>query len=404
MPTKNVLVGKNFRTVAEITASEDGKLPKKIMVLPIGDWNTYSYGPMQVNSSHLQQIVANFKSGVRKLVPIDVDHDAGKAAGWIDTVEASDDGLYANVTWTPYGEELLGGKIYRLFSPEWSFDYVDPEHGSKHGAVLIAGSLTNRPLFKELPVLTASEGKKNKKGLTNTHGVMLLLGSDINSPISMDINEILKKKASDRTEEEVAFLKEKASELNDEQKKQLADEGAAAEAAKKEAEEKAAKEKAEKEAAEKAEAERKAREEAGDTVVAASELKRLQDIEKDHIKAKEKLLRNDTEKELKKFMANENGGHLLPKAYKDGSLLDMVMTFSEDQKKAFYSFIESLPEIKIAHVQGDDNPEAGSAKERMDSLVAKAMQANDKLTKNDAMKKVMRENPELSKQYTSSLK
>lgn len=404
----------------QITAS-DGKIPEKIMVLPVGDWNTQFYGPMQVTQDHLSQIVANFKAGVRKAVPVDVDHDGGRAAGWIKDLDAGSDGLHAQVEWTPYGETLLKNKEYKLFSPEWSFDYVDPEHGSRHGCVLIAGSLTNRPLFKELPVLMANDGSSKEKGLTNEKSIMILLGSDRKlSANDMNIKDILAKPVADRTPEEVAFVREHISELSEEEKtsfetdhpveksQEEKDAEAKAEAEKAEAEAKAKaeqeeKEKAEKEAAEKAEAERKANE--GKTVtITAAEHAELLKAKEEAVKAKEELRRSATEKELKGFMANDKGGKILPKAFEDGSLVNMVLSFSEAQKKSFIAFVQSMPEIKVAGEKGADDAKPLTAKEQVDSLVLEKVKASEgKLSKAQAIKDVLAENEALAKQYQEEL-
>lgn len=417
MPKKNALKGQTFRTIMQITASEDGKLPTDIMILPKGDWNTQFYGPMQVTEDHLTQIVANFKSGVRKLVPIDVDHDGGRAAGWIQEVRAEEDGLHAKADWTPYGEELLGSKEYRLFSPEWSFDYVDPEHGTRHGAVLIAGSLTNRPLFKELPVLMASEGSSAEKGLTNEKAIMILLGSDQSQRANdnMNIKDILAKKPADRTEEEVKFLADHASEMDEAQSKQLETEKTEAEEAeaqaqkeKEEADAKAKadadaaaeKEKADKEAADKAEADRKANE--GKTVtISANELSELRQAKEANDKAQAELRRVATEKEVNALVANDKGGKILPKQAQE--VTDMLMTFSEAQKSSFIAFVQGLPEIKIAGEKGQEDATHLTAHQQVSKLVDEAMKADDKLDKSSAIKKVLSENEALAKQYNEEL-
>lgn len=397
-----------------VEASDSGELPTNIMILPLGDWNTQFYGPMQVTDEHLSQIVANFKAGVRKAVPVDVDHDGGKAAGWIKALDAGSDGLHASVDWTPYGKGLLENKEYKMFSPEWSFDYVDPEHGSRHGAVLIAGSLTNRPLFKELPILMASDGS-GKQGLTKENQIMILLGSDINSPDNMNKEEILKKAVADRTPEEVEFLS-KVTDFTDEEKTQLETEKVDAQKAEDEAKAKAeeeAKAKEEADAKAKAEAEEKAKaeEEAkkaneGKTVtISASEHAELMEIKKANDKAQAELRRLATEKEMKAFMANDKGGKLLPKAFEGTTLVDMVLTFSEDQKAKFISFVQSLPDVKIAGEAGDGDSSLLTAKEQITKLVSDKVKASEgKITKAQAMKDVLSENEALAKQYQEELK
>ena len=423
----NALKGKTFRTLMQVTAS-DGSIPTEIMMLPLGDWNTQYYGPMQVTMDHLSQIVANFKSGVRKLVPVDVDHDGGKAAGWVKEVQAREDGLYGVIEWTKYGKDLLTEKIYRLFSPEWSFDYVDPEHGSRHGAVLIAGSLTNRPLFKELPVLMASEGSSAEKGLTNEKAIMILLGSE-ESQDTMNLQDILAKPASKRTEEEVAFVREHISELTDEQKTQFdtdhpvqdgegdgdgSDSGDGEGAGEGGDGEGEGSGEGEGEGSDDDDAGEGEGEGEGDgnkagsektVTIKASELAELNKIKKAHEKAQTELRRIATEKELKKLMANEQGGKLLPKFFKDGKLVDMVLSFSESQKKSFMEFVNGLPEVKVAQEIGDGDGKVLTAKEKVDNLVSEAMKADENKGKNKAqiMKEVLSANEALANEYQKEL-
>ncbi|MEX1120265.1 MAG: phage protease, partial [Candidatus Paceibacterota bacterium] len=197
----------NMIDIASIVAAEGGKPPKRIQFLPVGSWNTWAYGDVEINQWHLEAMVEAFERGVRKGVPIDVDHDAGAAAGWVTKLTAEEDGLYAEVEWNGKGTELLEDKQYKFFSPEFSFNYIEPATQVSHGPVMIAGSLTNRPLFKEIEALVANE---SLQGSTD----VLLLNQEKNLIIeTMQLSEILKKKASELTDEEVAFLKAHESEL-----------------------------------------------------------------------------------------------------------------------------------------------------------------------------------------------
>jgi phage I-like protein len=392
--------GHTFRSVINIVASE-GKLPKKIEVLPVGNWNTNNYGPMSVTPAILQQMVSNFQAGVRKMVPIDVDHDGGKAAGWINELEYGSTGLWASVEWTPYGEQLLKNKEYRLFSPEWSFDYVDPEYGSRHGPVLIAGSLTNRPLFKELDMLVASDqAGKITKDLTNEKTITIMLSSDIkviNKNDSMNIKDILSKKASERTEEEVKFLVAHEKEFDETQKTQIATEKAEADKIVKEAsDKKIADDK--KKADDKIAADKLAKE---NVTIKASELADLRKAKEENVKAQEQLRQVATEKEITAFIANDKGGKILPKS-KD-AVVAFVMKCSEEQKKAFYEIVTALPDIKIAGEKGEAGQMGLTAKEQIDIKIVEARKADDKLSNADATSKVLKEFPDLANKYQAEL-
>lgn len=402
MPKKNILKGHNFKSLVTITANDAGELPTSILVLPLGTWNTEFYGPMQVTADQATQIIANFKAGVRKAVPIDVDHDGGKAAGWINKLELGEEGIMAEVEWTPLGEELLGNKIYKLFSPEWSFDYVDPEYGSRHGAVLVAGSLTNRPLFKELPFLVASDGSaKEVKDLTNNNSVVILLSKENN----MNVADILAKAKADRTAEEVEFLK--TAELSDEQKTQLASEETPV---------------VEEPVVETPVVETPVVEtpapvvetpvvetpapvvEAKEKTVTITAEEHAEFLKaKETIAAQEKQLRQvATEKEVATLIASEKGGKLLPKS-KD-AVVNFIMTCSEDQKKAFLDIVNQLPEIKVAGEIGQNDINLLTAKEQVVKLISEIRAKDSKISEAKAQEMVQKTNPELWSQYKEELK
>lgn len=409
MPKKSNYKG-SFRSIIDMSnhIGKDGKIKKEIQVLPHGEFMTMPYGPLVINEEVFKQMVANFQAGVRKAVPVDVNHDGGKASGWIEKlINKGKKGLWATVDWTRYGKDLLSNKEYRLFSPEWSFDFVDPQHSTHHGAVLVAGSLTNRPLFKDMDFIKASDGKVLKaKDLTNSFPVVIIVGSDTkdHSKSVMKIKDILKKLVKDRTEEEVKFLQENSEDFSDEQKKQVADEKKEAKKAKdKEAKEKAEKEAKEKEAADKAKAKKAQEKKDGKKEVTmkaseVAELKKAQ-VELQTIKAKEAI-----EKEIKPLIANEKGGKILPKAKE--AVIDLLLTCSDEQKEKFMSIMESMPELKIAGQISDPDPKDLTAQEKIEKLVLKAMKADKKLDKAEAYKLVLKasENQALIKEYNKELK
>jgi len=387
--------GKNLRSIIHIQADDKGELPTELQVLPVGEWNTEFYGPMQVTLSHISQMVQNFKAGLRKAVPVDVDHDGGKAAGWVtDLIDKGTDGLYAVIDWTRYGKDLLDNKEYKLFSPEWAFDYIDPEHGTRHGSVLIAGSLTNRPLFKELPFLVASDnmGRKVANDLTNNKTIVILLAEEKNShQNTMNTNDILAKAKADRSEEEVKFLTDNVASITPEQQTQLDEE------AKPEVPETP-------EAPEKPETPEVPGEgEDKEETVMASELSRLRKIESDHKVAQEQMRHDATEKEIgEKFLIAKEGARITP-AMK-ASVLEFTLKCNDTEKKDFFSILSALTPVKLANEEGDPaRAELLTASEKIGNLVKEAMKANDKLTVIQATKQVLANNKELSLQYEQEL-
>jgi phage I-like protein len=70
----------------------------------------------------------------------------GEAYGWINGVEARNDGVYANVDWTPKGEQLIRDRSYKYFSPVW--DAAPANVGGKRVVrpyKLVSVGFTNMP-------------------------------------------------------------------------------------------------------------------------------------------------------------------------------------------------------------------------------------------------------------------
>ena len=383
----DILNGQEFQTLSNIQADDSGKLPSEIQVLPLGTWNTKSYGKISVTKDHITEIISNFTANVRRAVPIDVDHDKGKAAGWINSLIEKLDGLYANVEWTKYGEKLLKNKEYRLFSPEWSFNYHDPEHGTTHGAVLIAGSLTNRPLFKELPVLVASESTDTH--LTEPNSVMILLANTTN----MDLQTLLSKNPSELTTEEVEFVKSHQEKLSTEDKEKFA------EVLNLKTEEKEETTESTENTEEKSE---KTEETQKDEVqVEASELSRLKEIEEKYLVAQEELKKSAVEKEIADtFMASDNL-RVLPKQKE--ALVDFVMTCSDEQKDKLFAILNELPVQNVEAEDGTDKRSLLTAREQVEKIIEDYKAADGTITETQAQDKVQREHKELWNQYKEEL-
>jgi phage I-like protein len=114
-------------------------------------------------------------------IPIDYDHEGGTggstvAAGWFTgntDIRESADGprLWAEVEWTPQGREDVESKRFKFISPEWTMSKVDKTTGlATRAKELLAATLTNRPFFKQLAPLTASD-------LSATHELVLELAA-----------------------------------------------------------------------------------------------------------------------------------------------------------------------------------------------------------------------------------
>lgn len=79
-----------------------------------------------------------------------------KAYGWIMKLENRNDGLYAQVKWTPTGEELKTEGSFKYFSPYW--DGIDTGNKDANGRVIImpnelnSAGFTNKPNIPVMPL------------------------------------------------------------------------------------------------------------------------------------------------------------------------------------------------------------------------------------------------------------
>lgn len=418
---------KHFRSTVSLAdhIAKEGSLPSEVLVLPAGKWNTLPYGVMEVSEASIDQMIANFESGVRKDVPIDVDHDGKKAAGWVKKLKKKAEGMVAEIDWTPYGSELLNNKEYKLFSPEWSFEYLDPLTSAAHGATFIAGTLTNRPLFKQLPKLVANE----QSSLTKDSEIVLVLAGEQ----LMNLQDLLKKPVADLTAEEKAFIAEHQVELTEEQKTTYKEVITPVETEEK-AESEATDESTETETTEEKTGEGEASDEtetsetsessedtsstddsSGDTsttdstepikaddksgaeqsvTITASELARFKALE-------EQAVKTAAEKKIAPFMASEKGGKFLPQH--KALWASFYLSCSEAQQTQLVDLLEKLPEHKIAGQISDTSSESLPTDEAIDLKVKALIAKEPKLDYAGALKRVLASDPALAEAYAAGV-
>jgi phage I-like protein len=159
---------KNFFANVALSEGEDGSPKKNYQILKAGEFIHTSTGErVKITKADLKAIVANFDKGVRGIdVAVNYEHGRSaahgtKASGWFSslTLEAEGEELWAAIEWTPQASEELKNREWRYFSPELSFDYLDNMNGTKHGAALTGGALTNVPVIKGMTPLAASENQ-----------------------------------------------------------------------------------------------------------------------------------------------------------------------------------------------------------------------------------------------------
>ncbi|MCC2670333.1 MAG: hypothetical protein K0Q72_2804 [Armatimonadetes bacterium] len=131
----------------------------RIEVCRDGEWQHAQYGEIRVTPELRASFAANFRRNVREVgdLPLDYDHEAGPAPGWITGLVNEGPSLYAEVRLTPGGQRKVREGEYRFFSPEWHPDWKNPRTGAAHGPTLFGGALTNKPFFRGMAAIRCSE-------------------------------------------------------------------------------------------------------------------------------------------------------------------------------------------------------------------------------------------------------
>lgn len=379
------------------------ELPTEIHVVPTGRWSHPVYGEMEITSEHITEFKRNFDSGVRRDLPITQGHDNGMSGGELPAVawfkELHDRGvagLYATVEWTDEGKELLKNRSFKYLSPEFYEVYEDPETQEKYYHVLVGAALTNKPYFKELdPVVTFSEPLITHQFTEDT----------------MDLKTILAKKPEELSAEEKAFVVEHKSELSSEESTAFASVlGDAGETP----EEKVARE--EKEAGDANEANGLNRDGSPKEPVTASEKGFVKISAAEHAILTKKA--NEGALALQKIEASERTAMVAKMTFSDtnkeghfsvaqaGALEGFIKTLSETQKSQFVNLINKMPKADASLFTETGDAGSSVAKAVFAEVQAEAkklMDANKALKYSEAVKQVMRANPDLEKRYNESV-
>ncbi len=154
-------------------------VPQWINIVPMGRV-TLGDGrdPFDVDREALEAILTAWEAGGNDLV-IDYEHQTlekgpAPAAGWIKTLEAREDGLWARVEWTEKAQAFIANREYRYFSPVLMMD-----DERQRPVALLHAALTNFPAINHLTPLvarstqdgkTVSVGRENPAGATEGAG------------------------------------------------------------------------------------------------------------------------------------------------------------------------------------------------------------------------------------------
>jgi len=397
---KNKKENQAIRTLVPIDLSfaEDKAGGYELQVLKPGQWDHPAYGMVEITPEIQQEFADNFKKDLRAHsstigLPIDEEHYSDRGAtGWIkDLINKGNEGLFAIVEWNVKGRELIKNAIYRFFSPEFYFQYEDPEDRRLYNNVLVGGALTNRPYFKGLNPVVLSEN------LIHKH---------------MDLKKIMEKVFADLSNDEKSFITSHFSELDEagkekfkelkpaeteeekkaREEKEAADKKAAEEAeAKKKEEEEAAKKKADEDAAAEA-----AKNNGNNINMSEAAIKDLKDKADAGVKATEELKKIKMSEKISGFIYSESNAEngKLPAALKD-KVTEFAMSLNDAQATKFFEIVNAMPSAKLFSELGESalaNNDGSAAPKGVDeysfSLDLKAkelMKANDKLSYQNAL-------------------
>lgn len=365
-----------FSSLVDIKAGENGIVPSDIHILTAGSWKTVNHGSFDITEADLDEMVGNFNDGVRKGLPIDEEHNTtGGAVGWIEKLERRGKQLWASATWNTRGSNALADRQYRFFSPEFAPRYQDPETGAMSKNVLLGGGITNRPLFKNLKPIMASE---------DTSNILYL-----NEETLMDLEALRAKDDAELTAEERTFLAENkpAEEPVNTITPPPVEEPPAPVVA------------------------------AESVTISASELAALREMknqfsemQRESQAAKEELRQKQCSEKVTSWEFNDKGGRFPALLHDD--LTGFILSLNETQASAFEALVEKIPNKKVFGELGDSGEEApqvaepatkgaysvkGSAYAELEKQASEIIKASDgKTSYGQALMKARKASPDLA--------
>lgn len=410
-----------FRVFTRFSFDESGEALSEIELVHTGEWDSPTHGNFQISERTLDDMIYNFQT-LRKEVAIDMSHFWKQgAAGWVKSLEKrlNESGgisLFAQVEWTDWGSQMITDRRFAFISPEIDFVHTDIETGREYYNVLVGAALTNRPFFKSLASIAASE----MPSLTENQNSLLYVIADSESPITrekqMNLQEILAKQPEKLTADEKAFLKLHRAELTAEQKKQFsevlednADEDADADADTD----------ADADADNDAPGGDEDAESGGDqgtppaggvagsevVTLTASELKVLKEQARRGENAHKVLEHKSVVEQVDKLIASETNksGPILP-AQRD-SVVSLLKSMTQSQRKQFSEIMsKQKAAIMFDEVGSSDASSANSqAKSADDELTERAQKivASENISYEKAIDKVLLEDPDLGTRYVN---
>lgn len=149
--------------LSSVIGSQFGISPD-VQVLRVGKFNHPKYGEFEITTATLQELKKNFDAKVRGVdLAIDYFHKSDEeAAAWFTELYLNEENteLWGKADWTAAATAKLSDREIRYFSPDFAFQWQDPETGVTYNNVLFGGGLTNRPFVKDMMAIVASEERE----------------------------------------------------------------------------------------------------------------------------------------------------------------------------------------------------------------------------------------------------
>lgn len=399
-----------------VSANENGDLPSEIELLQTGYWDSPTHGQFYIGEDDIPLYIENFNNDVRAHssttgIPIDFEHKTdGGAGAWIKKLEQrpNDRGgisIWGSIEWTTVGASAIKGGVYKFISPEFApRGYYDPEgRAPDTDCVLLGAGFTNRPLFKGLAYVKASDTSGNAVDDNNSK-----------ESLNMDLATIRSKAIADLTDEEKAYVAEHKDELTADERVTYGLESAPV------VEEAPAEATAEEAAPVEAEAETvevtpvvatPVTASEGQVVISASELEQIKLLASEATAAREALAAKQASEEIISvaFSASDNGQKF--KSDQKADVVSFYLSCNDEQRKAFTSLVSAMPSVVSAsdfastgsskEVSSTASAQAGTLMEKANAIVAAS---DGSMTFSAALQKVAKDEPELAQAYEKSLK
>lgn len=203
------MMSDTFYTVNAVTLAETDELTR-VEVLRTGVLRDRG---LKITKQMLADFVDHFKEntyGTELQVNLSHDRD-GEAAGWIKGLSVEEDKLFADVEWTPLGEDKLKNKLFKFVSAEFADQFPHHQTGKMIKNVFVGLALTNVPALKGQAPVALSEVEAN---LLNQRMIKKLIETlKGRAVVSKDDKVLLKSLLSELSEEEAQEVAEEVAEV-----------------------------------------------------------------------------------------------------------------------------------------------------------------------------------------------